>query len=397
MPAKSSASRRGEGLPSAPFFATPEQRVALARERFFEEGVRPSGLVPELVIQSWARCMGARRAPDEAISFDPVSKARVSTVLARNRLLLEAARSELSELDAALAGTRCKAILTSHDGVVVHATSTDGSDGVLMPIVTRVGVDLGESAIGTGAPGVAARTGEVALVQGAEHYFSGNSVMYCAAAPIRDVRGDVAAVLDLSSESEMFRFDAASMVSLYATAIENRLLAAQARSQLLLRFQASPSLLHTPLAGLAAVNGDGRVAWFNGSGSSLMGCERVPAWDARAEALFGLDVEGLLALSHRGRAQPLRLPNGLTLWVEAQLDGREPALTQPPDAAAIEAAAAEPTAAAAGSAPATLRDANRHLIEQTLTECKGNVSRTARCLGVSRGLLYRRLRAWGLA
>lgn len=395
MPVKPSASRRGEGLPSAPFFATPEQRIALARERFFQDGVRPSGLVPELVIQSWTRCMGARRAPDEAVSFDPVSKARVSTVLARNRLLLEAARGELSELDAALAGTRCKALLTSHDGVVVHATPTDGSDGVLMPIITRVGVDLGESAIGTGAPGVAARTGEIALVHGAEHFFSGNSVMYCAAAPIRDARGDVAAVLDLSSEAEMFRFDAASMVNLYATAIENRLLAAQARSQLLLRFQASPSLLHTPLAALAAVNGDGRVAWLNGSGASLMGCERVPAWNARAEALFGLDVEGLLALSHHGRPQPLRLPSGLTLWVEARLDGRAP--VEPVDAAAIEPAALEAADGSADAAPATLRDANRHLIEQTLAECKGNVSRTARRLGVSRGLLYRRLRAWGLA
>ena len=33
------------------FASTPAQRVALARQQFFEEGVRPSGLVGEAVIQ----------------------------------------------------------------------------------------------------------------------------------------------------------------------------------------------------------------------------------------------------------------------------------------------------------------------------------------------------------
>ena len=43
----------------------------------------------------------------------------------------------------------------------------------------------------------------------------------------------------------------------------------------------------------------------------------------------------------------------------------------------------------------SLNEANRRLIEQTLAQCQGNVSRAARRLGVSRGLLYRRLREWG--
>jgi hypothetical protein len=32
-------------LPVQPFFATPEQRFNLARQRFFEDGQRPTGLV----------------------------------------------------------------------------------------------------------------------------------------------------------------------------------------------------------------------------------------------------------------------------------------------------------------------------------------------------------------
>lgn len=384
------------GQPAGPFFATPEQRAALARERFFEEGVRPSGLVPEPVIQSWSRCIGAHRQPDETVAFDPITRARIASALMRNRQLIEAASEDLAQLDAALAGTSVKAMLTSHDGVVVHATPTGSHEGTLLPMVARIGVDIGELSVGTGAPGVAARTGEVCIVRGSEHFFSCMSPLYCAAAPIRDASGDVVAALDLSSEAEMFRFDAGAMVKLYATAIENRLLTAQARSQLLLRFQTSPMLLPTPFVGLAAVRGDGRVAWLNGAGASLLGCERVPAWEARAEALFGLDVEQLLVRLHDGRPQPLRLPSGLTLWLEAQLDpGVAAALL--PSAALVPVAAEPEPLVPEPEPPATLRDANRSLIETTLRECNGNISRTARRLGVSRGLLYRRLRDWNLA
>ena len=54
----------GNSLPANPFYASPEQRVALARQRFFEDGVRPSGMVSEAVIQSWSRCL--RSHPDPA-------------------------------------------------------------------------------------------------------------------------------------------------------------------------------------------------------------------------------------------------------------------------------------------------------------------------------------------
>ncbi|QHE75082.1 helix-turn-helix domain-containing protein [Hydrogenophaga sp. PBL-H3] len=369
------------------FFATPEQRVALAREMFFDEGQRPSGLVPELVIQSWMRCTVANRRPGEPVNLEPVTKARIASALARNRLLLQAASHDLQQLDAALAGTPCKALLTGPDGVLIQATPTVRGEGDLMPHVARVGVNLNETHMGTTAPSVVARTGEACVVRGAEHFFTGVSIMQCAAAPIRNARGDLAGVLDLSTEGEAFRFDAAAMVRLYATAIENRLFEAQSAALVLLRFQSSPALLNTPLEGLAAVDGNGGVAWLNQTGASLLGTERVPARPTDAESLFGLGLEDLLALSHRGQAQPRQLPNGLTLWIQARHDA--------PRAPAIELAP-EPEIDTPADVPAipTLHHANRALIESTLAACDGNVSRAARQLGVSRGLLYRRLGEW---
>jgi transcriptional regulator of acetoin/glycerol metabolism len=109
--------------------------------------------------------------------------------------------------------------------------------------------------------------------------------------------------------------------------------------------------------------------------------------------LFGLDLEALLQLAHEGRARPYKLANGLTLWMEASGLGSD----APPNEGPIHAPAAQPETPAACDVRLTLQDASRDLIESTLAECQGNVSRAARRLGVSRGLLYRRIRGWGQA
>lgn len=313
-------SNTGIALPPQPFFSTPAQRVGLARQRFFEEGVRPSGLVADPVIQSWTRCMQLQRRPADQVVFEPLSKSRVNSTLARNRVLLAAAMDDLGQLEATLAGTACKAILTDAHGVVVHATPSTREDGALMWLAGRVGVDLAEECVGTTAPGVVAKSGQSVALHGAEHFFDMTRVMYCAAAPIRDARGELVAVLDLSCETRPFRFDAASMVRLYATAIENRLFAEQSRQQVvLLRFQATASLLNTPFEGLAAVDERGCIAWINAAGASLLAAPRDRVRGTDAQEALGLALPELLALAHSGQVAMQRMPNGLVLCLRAHL------------------------------------------------------------------------------
>lgn len=392
-------------LPSQPFFETQAQRVALARQRFFDEGQRPSGLVGEHVIQSWSRCTHAHLDPQRALEFDPVSVSRLHATLGRNRELLEVARAELTQLEAALAGTRCRALLADRDGVIVHSTQGRATPNEqLLPVAARIGVNLSETRVGTTAPGIVLKTGNACSVMGSEHFFHCVQVMHCAAAPIHDRHGRLAGVLDLTIESQPFGFDAASLVGLYATAIEGRLLQAQSDNHLVLQFQASPALLGTPLEALAGIGDDGRVAWMNRAARRLLGAADR-ADDGDAETLFGLDLHGLLALTRRESAGLLQLPSGLSVWLRARLqarDGGASAATVLHDATVAEspvplavAAETEPDGTPGAEpplAPATLDSQHRALIDRTLSACDGNVSRAARTLGVSRGLLYRHLR-----
>ncbi|MEY2690433.1 MAG: hypothetical protein RL375_4633 [Pseudomonadota bacterium] len=385
----------GQSLPANPFYSSPEQRIALARQRFFEDGVRPSGMVSEAVIQSWSRCLRANPDPNRAAVFEPVTPSRVHGALRGNRQLLEVAGDELRRLQVTLAGTSSTAMLTDAKGMVIGSTyAPTRSHEQLMPIATRVGVDLSEDAVGTTAPGLTARSGQPSLVTGCEHYFGNAQLMHCAAAPIRDVRGDLAGVLDLSSEGLPFSFDAAAVVAHYAAEIENRLLCAQSSDHLVVHLQITPALLDTPLAALVGVGSDGRIDWHNAAATRLLGLHTppVPRSKAWVDEALGLTLDQLAALSARSDPQPLHLPNGLTLWVRCEWHSPERHRSLHPAGDIAPPTAPGTQAAAPPQPPAhTLRDTERHTVLRVLAECGGNVSQAARTLGVSRGLVYRHL------
>lgn len=412
-------------LPSSPFFLSRPARLELARQRFFEEGLAPTGVVGEVVFESWARCLRRHGNPREQATFEPVTASRTQLALLKNRLLRQAWMDEMPRLESILSTTSCAAMLADATGVLIGSSCVGRSHEELMPVATRLGVNLSEDAVGTTAPGVAARTGKPVSVLGGEHFFDSVKEMHCAAAPIRDIHGRVAGVLDISSERIPFEFDAAAVAGLYAGAIENRLLLAQSTEHLVIRFQVAPELLDSAIVGLVGIDVDGRQAWENGVAQSLLGvAQRHRAQTERsAEEQLGLPWAQLASLPAVGAA-PLTLPNGLRVWARAEMRARDgqrglvsgmrplvmaptahPAMTvavavavadpEPvnslPTQLCPETRSAEPTTVVTPR----LRESDLELIQKTLHTCAGNVSDPAERLGVSRGLIYRRLRAAG--
>lgn len=394
------------------FFDTHQDRVALARRQYFEEGKLPTGVVSDAVLQSWGHCLRSKRVASEKVEFQPVSVSRSHLALQKNALLCEAWRHELRSLETIIGSTGCDAVLTDATGVLIGvAGRVEQSSGVLKA-AHRVGVNLSEELVGTTAPGLVLRTGKVSLVRGAEHYFERVGHMHCAAAPIRDIQGRLIAVLDISSEGSPFRFDVTSVLGYFASAIENRLVVAQADQHLIVRFQISEALLDTPLCGLVGVGLDGKVAWYNSAAANLLGLSPAvtAGLDLMAEQLFDRTVVELISM--RGAKEILRLPNGLSVCVRCDLQARDGGQSlvhiQAPMAAhkAVDAvpvpaesspSTTEPLPVVSDAPPelsaTTLRDADVDLIARTLAECNGNVSAAARKLKVSRGLIYRHMKS----
>jgi DNA-binding NtrC family response regulator len=116
------------------------------------------------------------------------------------------------------------------------------------------------------------------------------------------------------------------------------------------------------------------------------------------EDSFGFDLKTLAAATHRRAAAPHRLPNGLTVWVSARMQSNDGApqvfkLGRVPVASTVQAAGAfDASTSPPPFTGASLRASDRQLIAQTVAEHGGNVSKAARALGVSRGLIYRHLK-----
>ena len=399
-----------QNLPTQPFFRTPEQRTALARERFFEDSVRPSGLVSETVIQSWDRSSQLGHRSDKIPSLEPVGRSALSAALARNEDLIQAARLELDQLQAALSGTHCRVLLTDARGVIVHISQhADEANQSVLNKASRLGVNLVENRLGTNAPGIVVHTGQACLLQAGEHFYNAFQELRCAAAPICGVNGQLAGVLDISTEARDFGFDAMAVVDMFATTIGNRLLLAQSREWLVLHLQTTPSLLDTPMEGLLGIDTHGRVMWINRVGQSLLGAQQQTP-PQHVNQVLGMDLRALLDLCGASRPRLLQLPSGLGIWARATLQGAagavlHPAMGQPdprstPTEHAAPASDVEAEASTEHGATTELPEGNasslaqsqQRLIEETLATQHGNVAKTARLLGVSRGLVYRHLR-----
>lgn len=381
-------------LPHVPHAPTEALRVARARERFFGEGLRPTGLVSEAVLQSWMRCTAQGQRYSEDLSFESVSALRLDTALRRSRPLLEAAQGPLRELEGSLGSTGCHVLLVNPQGLVVHASPSHAAlDEGLMRRVARPGVDLSEHLAGTNAPAVVLKTGRACRIGGGEHFFEQTGAMHCAAAPIRDLHGRLAGVLNLVLERQPFSFDAELLVGLQAAAIERQLMLLQSTQHTLVEIHVLADSLGRPGAGLIGLDEEGRLAWCNAQARQF-----IPAAErSDCEEVLGLKLSALWHSAAQPYPTLLTLPSGLCVWARLRLPldlaVSPPAAIQAEMAVQAEGGDSRPSSAQEPSpaVPPSLLAHERELLNRTLQACDGNISETARRLGISRGRIYRHL------
>jgi transcriptional regulator of acetoin/glycerol metabolism len=397
---------------STALFANRDDRILSAKRRYFENGTLPTGLVSEAILKSWARCNLSQQRPIDRIAFQAVSKNQTQHNEQKNRILFAAWLKELPAISNALGSTHCSAILTDEKGILIDVSHSETSHLKIIPTAHRAGVQLSEDTVGTCAPGIVLQTNKPACVMGAEHYFDAITPMYCAAAPILNTQGQLAGVLNISSEGRPFYFDPTTIVSMYAASIENRVLTSQSSEHLIVSFQFLPSLIDTPMTGILAFNLSGTLAWGNSAASQLLGIRITGAINDSAqqpvrcvEDFFDASFDQLAALAGKGVVSK-RLRSGLHIFLACSIPPKSgalkrfPTLFEPQTSLVMNSARHSSPTALTGNlntfaerAPAgeSLKQIDAQLIQKYLSQYKGNISQVAKKLKVSRGLIYRRL------
>lgn len=362
---------------SMPSSASRLARIAQARQLAMREAAPlAGGLVAPWIAQSWQRCLAQGRRPDEHISFDPVSAAAMRQAGEANRTLLQAARPVLKQLGGALAQTRYFAILTNDEGVVIDTDGPIDHSDRRVALITRVGVDLSEKAVGTTAIGAALRELQSVWLHRGEHFFNETSVYSCAGAPLFGPDGRCVGMLDLTGVEASERPELRHLATHAARRIETALLL-QRPHRLLLRVNWPGLPLGDDADGLLALDGDGQVVAANRAARQLLPPLGPPGSDLHARDLFAMPWEMLYDAARQSPVGvEVPLWSGLRLQVRSELTGPH---------------ATRQRSVAAPSATVPLRDVETSLIRKAVEEARGNVAQAARNLGISRATVYRKL------
>jgi len=301
----------------------------------------------DLVSRSWIRCL-EDYGLDPARAVDPRMVEARDLAARTERLsdLVSCAKLEMSNLYQQLADNQLTVVLTDTEGVVLAVAADPGFAKETAKQGMREGSVWSEREQGTNGMGTCLVEKSPLVIHRDQHFLARNINLTCTAAPIFDCTGELAAVLDVSSQSRLLQQYSTVLVSMAAQTIENRTMQSRYRQDYLVRFHSRPEFVYTLHEGELALSGEGRVLAANRSALlqlGMAGFDEIRGCDIRQ--LFNTTLQDLVARSARSSFHPVTVygaSQGIRFFAVAQ---------QPPKVAqALREAAERPGAARVGPA-----------------------------------------------
>ena len=332
--------------------------------------------VADWVTQSWLRCLSQGMQPARAVGFDIVSTAMQKRHAEANLRLISAAQPTITQLGEAIAQTRYFAIVTNRDGVVVSAAGAIDKTDRRAQLISRVGANLSESAVGTTAIGATLAQQQTTWLHRGEHFFDDTQCYSCAGAPIIGPQGECVGMLDVTGIDVPERPELTHLVASSARSIENALVLATPHV-LVLHLYWPGQHGGKDTEGLMCLDADGTVRALNPAARRMLGSDAQPHTVMHAEHVFACNWTQFFDEQSRSSAWVVPLWSGLQVCVRSSLAGR---LAPKSGLRSLAASLAQP-----------LKEHETALIRQTVQDKRGNVAAAAKALGISRATVYRKL------
>jgi transcriptional regulator of acetoin/glycerol metabolism len=288
------------------------ETVRSARQRFFEAGQSPRGLVSDTIVESWRRCRDSGLSAARRLDVGPLQQAALVALRQQYEDLRALCRPEMEALFSDAKATGSIVILTAPTGLILDAMGSADFLDKAARVALRPGVSWDEAHTGTNAIGTALHEQRAVEVRGGEHYFGAHQVLSCSASPIFDGRGRTVGVLDLSGEARVPHVHALGMVRFAVDQIERRLLERELAGREVIRLHADAALLGTHREGVLVFE-DHRLVAANRYALEMLGVDRDEIGRCRYDALFDSARPG------GTRAQPLRSAAGVEFQARRDL------------------------------------------------------------------------------
>ncbi len=256
-----------------------EERLSRARIVLERRGIAPSDLLSPAIAESWTRCLAAGLDPMNAPPQVTVDDRDLRDTRERVGVLRQLALAEMELLYHQIAGTNYMIAFAAPNGVLLDTIADTSFSATARAASIRPGTLWTETCCGTNALGTVSHTREAVTVHGGEHFFHRHSALTCTAAPVFDPAGELAGVLDASSDCRSRQQHTRALVGMAATQIENGLLRQRHHRDLLIAFHSRPEYLHTLSAALLAVDQQGVILAANAQARFLL--QGLPAKPGR--------------------------------------------------------------------------------------------------------------------
>ena len=299
-------------MPTAP---TP---LRTARRQWLEQGQVETGLIPDTLRASWARCRDFGLAPEGRPQGAPhASAAQLARALEHRHALVSHARPVMAFLNDQVQGSDSLVLLADAQGLLLHSTGDAHFADRAARVALRPGAQWSEQWRGTNAIGTALAEGQPLVVHAGEHYLQRNGFLTCAAAPIADPAGQLLGVLDISGDRRGYHRHTLALVRSGARMVEHQLFTARHAAGIVVRLHAQAEGLGTVTEGLAALSEDGWLVGATTAALELLGLARRDIGAATVERVFGADLARLLAPGAAPRPLP-RGPGQPPLWMRVE-------------------------------------------------------------------------------
>jgi len=258
------------------------RRVDNAWMKLEDRGTPPAELLSADIYDSWMRCITLGLDTLRPPSPEFVDPAVLRQEQQRCSLVRGLALAEMHTLHQQIAGSNFMIAFATAEGLLLDIMSDSSFTDASNAACIRAGSIWTETVCGTNGLGTAAYLKRPIVVHGREHFFARYNNLTCVAAPILAPDGEVAGILDASSDCMSRQAHTQALVAMAATQIENGLFREQHRGNILVAFHNRGEYLHTLSAGLLAVDNDGTILAANRAARVLL--HGLPA---KAGRLFG--------------------------------------------------------------------------------------------------------------
>ncbi|WP_284037114.1 sigma-54-dependent Fis family transcriptional regulator [Neobacillus sp. 114] len=186
-----------------------------------KEDVLDSSRISKQILESWYRCKESNVDPYLVKGKTVVFGDEYFSKVSENETLLKIATPYIQSLWRSIKDKSRIIMLTDANGYVLKVIRDSLIDPICNQLNLIEGVKWTEKEVGTNAIGTALAIEEPIHVVGKEHYSLLSQNWTCSAAPIKNSRGELIGVLDISKNQPYYEFDIYSLTVSTSYAIES--------------------------------------------------------------------------------------------------------------------------------------------------------------------------------